>query len=74
MKPTAFILLAALGLSACTNYQPSKANCFNAGTVTRNANSFSFLASQNEQIVSRNAGLSDCAFTPLGGETEPGVQ
>lgn len=71
MKITGFtLLLAALGVAGCTNYTPSRANCFD--TVSRNSTSFSFLAAPTDNAVSRGA-TGDCVFTPLGGPTGEGV-
>lgn len=71
MKTTSITLvLAAISVAGCTNYTPSKANCFDS--VSRNSNSFSFLAAPTDSVVSRGA-TSDCVFTPLGGANGQGV-
>lgn len=70
MKPIAMLITAALGLSACTSYQPSKANCFDKNIVSRSANNLTVLSTMNSEPVTRGTSHNDCVFTPVGGASE----
>lgn len=68
------LLLLGLTLTACGEYQGLTANCFNTdsgATVTRSANSLSFLPQSSGRFSTATAPVDDCSFTPLGG---PGGQ
>ncbi len=70
MKPTALIFVAGLCLSACTDYQEPKANCFNRDTVNRATNNLIFLLSANEPTATPAKLPSGCLFVPIGGSAE----
>lgn len=76
MKLTSLMFLAALGLTACGDYQGLQANCFDGGNnassntdvVTRSANnSLNFLPQSGDRVSTSTAPVSDCTFTALGG-------
>lgn len=69
MTRTVLLFLSLVTLSACEEYQGLSANCFNSdyfASVTRSANSLTFL-SQNGGGSSTSTALVDaCNFTPVG--------
>lgn len=75
MKRTTVILVGLLALSACTNYQGPKANCFDDAQVTRSANNFmSIAASDNVVVSTRNDPVKNCSFETLGAPAGTGGQ
>ena len=79
MKLTTTILLGVLALSACTNYQGPKANCFGGDTVARASSdlttgSLSFAAQSSITVATRNAPLKNCTFEALGAPADAGGQ
>ncbi|GGA31953.1 hypothetical protein GCM10011498_36440 [Amylibacter cionae] len=76
MKLTITALLGVLALSACTNYQGPKANCFDGGSTTRakhdlTSESLSFAAQSNATVSTRNAPMKNCTFEALAAPAGP---
>lgn len=82
MKLTSTMILALLGLSACSDYQGLQANCFDgrntssndADVVTRASTSLSFLPVEGGRLSTSTAPVSDCTLTALGGPADAGTE
>ncbi len=73
MKPvTILILLTITCVAGCSTYRPSKANCFDFDTVTRNDRGMALLLADTSHPQERISTKSKrCTFTPIGYQEQP---